>query len=160
MGRMLSGPPCCPARLTAGGCYLWSKTGKRVLTAQVLNFAAARVSQSLRGLLMGTAKDPGMHPLPPALLLRQRWFGRGEDGQLRAAAALQQSYWSSAKGVLTYHYYWWCCYHYYCYYYIPLLICPKETEPALLYIAAVPLPPTNVSCHKCWSYSGKYDASF
>lgn len=140
--RMLSWPPCCPACCTAEGCCLWSKTGKCVLTAQLLHFTVARVSRSYRELRAETAKDPGTHPLPPALLQQQR-FGRGEDGQLRAAASLQQSYWSSAKRVLTYHYYWGCC-CYYCYgYYMPLLIHPEKPNQVTLYSSHC------LTTHKC-----------
>ena len=151
MGRILSWPPCCPSCLAAGGCYLWSRTRKSVLAVQPLHFTTARVGRSRGELRVETAKDAGTRPLPPTLLLQQWRFGRGEDGQLRATASLQSSYRSPAKRMLTYHYYWCCCYHYYCYYYIPCFIHPKETNPALLYIAVIHSPPTNVSHRKRWS---------
>lgn len=113
--------------------------GKRALTAPLLRFTAAHVSRSHHKLCVGTAEDPSTCPLPPALFLQQRCFGRGEDGQLRAAASLQYSYQTSAKRVLTYHYCWCSCYYYYCYHYISPYNSTQK-KPNLCYFIQQPFP--------------------
>lgn len=90
--------PCCPAHLAAGGCYLWSSTGKGLL-----KLSCAYVSQSHHGLHVGTCIL-----FPRLSFCDSKALSQGRMGNWR-----QQhhccSYWSSAERVLSYHYYWWCC---------------------------------------------------